>query len=168
MWRIGYPKPLVFRLYPVANSALFVRVLVWRTREDMLDYCQRMEIATGSRCQGTCTSWTRRKYTIDRRDKHVRARGRLSPMFAEVCLWRGRLGSYVTTHEFFHAAIAWGRRVKFDFRRLDAADSVNQDEERIAYVASALNAAWVAKAYPAGLYDANGDVTAKRRHDKGK
>ena len=65
----------------------------------------------------------------------------------------GLKGLQVTAaHEFFHATICWGRRIGFNWQRLDAEDSVNDDEERLAYVHGALCREFVDRAYASGLY----------------
>jgi hypothetical protein len=49
----------------------------------------------------------------------------------------------VFADELFHATIAWGRRAKFNWKRLGDDDCVNADEERITHVHGRLCRAFV-------------------------
>jgi hypothetical protein len=174
-------KPLAtFRLYPERRGGLFVRVNVWRTRAELLERerwidgkpLTRLRRRHGrSEAHGLCSSLTVQKYTG--------TRWRTLPIFAEVNLYRERLGMEVVTHELFHATAAWGRRVRFDFARLDADDSVNAAEERMAYVHGALCRQFVCRAERARLYEADrwqhaseerqrGPAARSRRRARGK
>lgn len=78
---------------------------------------------------------------------------RTLPLFAEVHLFRGDgLSMRIVTHELFHATMAYGRRIRFDFRRLDADDSVNDDEERLTYAHGDLCRQFMMRATDLGLY----------------
>lgn len=77
---------------------------------------------------------------------------RTRPIVAEVHFSRNRLSQVIVAHELFHATLAYGRRVGFDFSRLDAADSVNDDEERLAYVQGWLCREFVRRAARTGMY----------------
>lgn len=137
--------PVVFRLYPERGTSLYVRVLVWPTRHAMRMHHRREGRDGAIGAAATCTS--------GRVQRFRRGRWRTLPMFAEVNLCRERMGTEIVTHEFLHAAIAWGRRVGFDFTRLDAEDSVNDDEERLCYAHGWLCRTFVERAIAAGLYD---------------
>src|SRR5688572_4342407 len=89
--------------------------------------------------EGNCETWEQYTY---RKGKYRRR----SPCVAEINLWRGRLGIEVTTHEFFHATMAWGRRVGFDFTRLQEGSMYSMKaEERITYVHGRLCRQFVTK-----------------------
>lgn len=138
-------KPVKFRLYPEKQSRLHALVYVWPTRKEMLEaWRARNYRRAGRTCQGFCSPvevWDFRKGT-----------GRKQPLFAEVHVWRGKLTMAVVTHEMFHAAIAWARRVRFNFSRLHAEDSINDDEERLTYAHSNLCRDFMIRATDAGLY----------------
>ncbi len=74
------------------------------------------------------------------------------PCVADVHFVRRRLGMEVTTHELFHATMAWARRVRFPFARLGADDAVNADEERLTYVHGWLCRQFAVRAWDAGIY----------------
>lgn len=140
--------PLVrFRLYPEARRGLYVAVNVWETAAAMRRYARRTGDQKSARrnCHGYCAC-----YRIVR----FRARGpqRTLPVCAEVNLYAGRLTMEVVTHELFHATVQWGRRIGFDFSRLDSHDSINEDEERLTYAHSTMCKAFMIRACDAGLY----------------
>jgi len=140
--RRGGEQPLHrFRLYPEPKSRLYVRVNVWATLRAMRAYGRASYFTFGRNCVGAATQL------------RLYRNGRCQPLFCEVNLVRYHLGTEIITHEFFHAAIAWGRRVRFDFTRLNAPDSVNEDEERITYVHGRLCRQFVDRAWKAGLYE---------------
>jgi len=85
-------------------------------------------------------------------DVYPNGRTRRDPCVAEVNLCHSALGTEVVAHEMFHATICWGRRIGFDWKRLDADDSVNDEEERMAYAHGKLMREFVSRAYAAGLY----------------
>ncbi len=74
------------------------------------------------------------------------------PMFAEVNLYRAALTMRIVTHELFHATIQYGRRIGFDFSRLDANDSINAEEERLTYAHGELCRQFMVRATTLGLY----------------
>lgn len=136
-----------FRLYPELGS-LYVVVNVWATRAEMLRYSDEGDAKVGPKTDATCAGIE----VIDfKRGHHARKQ----PVFAEVNFYRGRLSIEVITHEFFHATMAWGRRVRFKWHRLGDDDSVNADEERITYVHGRLCRAFVNRANAAKLYEVN-------------
>lgn len=139
--------PHRFRLYPETGS-LYVVVNVWATRKDLLRYSDEDDAKVGPKTDATAHGLE----IIDfKRGHHARKH----PVFAEVNFYRGRLGIEVITHEFFHATMAWGRRVGFNFQRLGDDDSVNADQERITYVHGRLCRAFVNRATAAKLYEVN-------------
>lgn len=139
---------VTFRLYPESGRR-YVRVHVHPTKAAMREYWRTSE----ARFNGG--TWAGRvAYCTDVRKWFITAdgRSRRDPCVAEVNLFASRLGTAVVTHEFFHATVAWGRRIGLDFTRLDAEDSVNHDEERLAYVHGELCRQFVDRAYHVGLY----------------
>lgn len=145
--------PLVFRLHPEGRS-LFARVVVHRTKKAMREHWRRelQEVA------GLAGPWAKRiGYCREvQRWMVTPTTSRRDPCFAEVHLYASRCGTEVVTHEMFHATAAWGRRVRFDFKRLGDADSVNDDEERMAYVHGWLCRQFVDRAWAAGVYSVTG------------
>lgn len=140
------PVPLLrFRLYPEHGRSLFCTVNVWATRADYVAHMLAVGARAPHRDGASVSSFTRQRFNG--------TRWRTLPEFAEMNLMRARLGTEVITHEMLHVAIAYGRRVRFDFRRLDASDSVNADEERLCYVHGRLCREFVNRAHDAGLYD---------------
>lgn len=140
-YQLSRMKPLHrFRLYAESKSRLYVRVNVWPTLRAMRAYGRESYFSFGRDCHGAATQL------------HLYRNRRCQPLFCEVNLVRRHLGTELITHELFHAAIAWGRRVGFDFSRLNAPDSVNADEERITYVHGRLCRQFVDRAWKAGLY----------------
>jgi hypothetical protein len=141
----------VFRLYPEPGT-LFVRVRVWPTLAEVrrhvngLKRCGQTWGPSMKRALGVCTPWT----VWEVRPGHPLRR---DPCVAEVNLARGWLGTAIVTHEMYHATTEWGRRIGLDFSRLDAADSVNQDEERLADIHGELCRQFVDRAHAAGLYE---------------
>ena len=134
-----------FRLYP--EGSLYVVVNVWDSRADLLKYSDEDDTQISNRrgIQGTANA-------IEIIDIRRGRPARKKPIFAEVNLYRGMLGTEVITHEFFHATMAWGRRVGFAWQRLGDDNSVTPDEERITYVHGRLCRDFVARATAAGLY----------------
>lgn len=141
-------KPVVFRLRP-ERGALYVRVVVHPTRNAMLAHLRdRAKHGRGHGFSGaiaTCTDWIVWRV---KRGSPIRRH----PCVAEVNFFRRRLGTEIITHEFFHATIAWGRRIRFNWQRFGDDDSVNQDEERLTYVHGRLVRMFVDRAHAAGLY----------------
>lgn len=138
---------IVFRLWPERGS-LFVRVVVHPTKK-ALHARYRTDCPDGRPlgrdCIGRCTE-------VHLASTRPSGGWRRDPCIAEVHLIRSQLGMEVITHELFHATCAWARRVGFPVARLVAEDSVNEDEERIAYVHGRLCRQFVARAIDAGLY----------------
>lgn len=140
----------VFRLFPEDGSTLFVRAVVHPTKRAM---CEHWRAAGGPSFNGGswdrriayCTEWMR--WVV-----HPHGRVRRDPCVAEAHFYRARLGTEIVTHELFHATMAWGRRIGFDWLRLGADDAVNDDEERLSYVHGALCRQFVDRAYAAGVY----------------
>lgn len=150
-------SPVKFRLYPEpriagsgtrATNRLYVLVKVWPTARAMRAYARRSGDAdsAGRNVHGYCANYR----IIDYR----KAKPRTKPMFAEVNMYRGKLTMECIAHELLHATIQWARRVKFDFWRLDATDSVNADEERFVYAHGRLCRQFMSRAIDAGLYRA--------------
>lgn len=136
--------PHRFRLYV---GTLYVVVNVWETRSEMLKYAEEDDARVGPRTQALCGG-------IEIIDIEPGKPARKQPVFAEVNFYRGRLTTEVLTHEFFHATMAWGRRVRFNFRALaDDDHAVTPEEERISYVHGRLCRDFVARATRAGLYE---------------
>jgi hypothetical protein len=113
--------PVRFRLYPESRRGLYLAVFVWPTRASM----QRRWGPHPPRTDGFCHPFIVQQF--------VGGRWRTRPVVAEVHFHRARLSMEVVTHELFHATIAWARRIRFDFARLNAEDSINEDEERLTY-----------------------------------
>lgn len=142
-------RPLVFRLYPERGKrGLYIRVRVHETKRAMKAAAERV----GTRFAGG--PWGRRlAYCNEIQAHNLRAgRWRRDPCVAEVNFTKRRLGTEITTHELFHATMAWGRRVGFQFGRLGDEDSVNDDEERITYVHGWLCRQFAGRAWATGLY----------------
>lgn len=132
----------LFRLYPERQSRFFCSATVWPTLEAMRAAATWESV--GRRCHGFCSGV---------RVERVRTDGSyyLTGEFAQVHLAARWLRVGIISHEFTHAAIAWGRRRGFGFSRLGAPDSVNEDEERFCYVQSELVRQFIDRAYGAGL-----------------
>jgi hypothetical protein len=139
--------PHRFRLFPESQSVLFVVVNVWATQADMLKYAGEDDARVGGEStHGFCGG-------IEIIDFKRGKPARKQPVFAEVNLYRSRLGMNVITHEFFHATMAWGRRVRFQWSQLGDDDkAVTKDEERMSYVHGRLCAEFTRRAIAAGLY----------------
>jgi hypothetical protein len=140
--RIKARPVAVFRLYPEENSRLYCRVTVWPTLSAMRAASTWERL--GRSCRGFCSSVQRQRLT--------RGRWRTDPIFAEVHLAKDWLQTRIITHEFLHATFAFGRRIRFDWQRLDADDSVNAQEERLCYAHGELVSQFVDRAYKARLY----------------
>lgn len=139
------PEPLArFRLYPESDSRLYALVSVWSDPETMAENCA----CEGTDVHGGCCG-TLKIRVYGEAGRYERTKG----IFAEVHMHIGALGTGVLAHELFHATVAWGRRLGFDFTRLDADDSVNDDEERLAYAHGKMCADFVNRAIRAGLYE---------------
>jgi len=156
-------RPWVTRLYAEPESSLFVRVQVWPTKKSFLAYLNESQRSNGRRfgytCEGTC-SREERWFVPARKTGRPARKDRC---FAEVNLWKGKLGMEVVTHELFHATMAWAWRVKFPFDSLAEKTSKMVDEERITYVHGRLCKQLVAKGLrPGGVY-ADGAYTAKAK-----
>ena len=135
-------KPIArFRLYPEAPRGLYVLVNVWPNKDALVENCL---CAEKSDHEGCCTE----VYVTD----YGKARARTKPICAVVNLHRDLLTMGVVTHELFHATMAWGRRIGFNFSRLGADDAVNDDEERLTYAHSELCRKFMVRAIGAGLY----------------
>lgn len=115
--------PIRFRLYPdEARKGLHALVYVWPTRKAML----REGGYTGCRrTEAFCAPVDVTRYA-DSRARKLR-------LFAELHFYRDNLTMRIVTHEIFHATMAYGRRIRFDWQRLGAHDSINKDEERLTY-----------------------------------
>jgi len=143
-------KARTFRLYPEPGRTLYVRVNVHQTKKAMLEYWRASSVlgfrgGTWRNRVAYCSEWVRWTFRSDR--------ARKDPCFAEVNFYRAMLGTDIVTHEFEHATIAWGRRVNFPWARLGDEDSVNTDEERLAYVHGRLCSQFVDRAVQANVYD---------------
>lgn len=140
--------PHRFRLYPERKGSLYVVVNVWATQKEMLEYADEDDARVGGEStHGFCGG-------IEIIDIQRGRPERKQPVFAEVNLYRGRMGMDVITHEFFHATMAWGRRVRFNWQSLgDDEKAVTPDEERITYVHGRLCAEFSRRAIAAGLYE---------------
>jgi hypothetical protein len=154
-------KPWVVRLYPERHSALYCRVTVWPTKKAMREYLnERYRSASrsghfGRRTEGACSITETRTYQKGRPTI-------LDREFAEVNLWRGKLGIEIVTHELFHATMAWGKRVKFPFARLGTTELGQKDHERITYAHGEMCRQFTARGLrPGGVYKAH-DLVQKR------
>lgn len=143
-------EPFVFRLYPEEGSTLFVRVRVFETLKQMRAHAVELnrhgltDTRGWSRTMGFCTPWQR--WWVQSRTNGGRCRR--DPCVAEVSFaWR-HCTMNIVTHEFFHAALAWARRVG-----VVLADECNDDEERIAYVHGHLCRDFVLRAQAAGILE---------------
>lgn len=142
------PAPIArFRLYP-ERGARYVLVQVWPTRQAMRDHLAGWMPRPSLRyTEATCTGTTVQRYRASAR------RWVTIGQVAEVNFYRELLGMEVVTHELFHATLAYGRRIGFDWTRLGADDSVTAEEERLTYVHGRLCADFVRRAERARLYD---------------
>lgn len=138
-----------FRLYPAAPRGLYVAVNVWHTATAMRTYAARTGDASEARARGLGGYCACYRITSYRPGRPARTR----MLVAEVNLYLARITTEVITHELLHATMQWGRRIGFDFSRLDAEDSVNDDEERLTYAHSTLCRDFVRRAIAAGLYE---------------
>lgn len=107
------------RLHPEEGSTLFVRVILHKTQADMRrTYKKEHGDDVGATAEGLCFEPFR-----------------TSRLVAEVHLSEEHLDGDTIAHELFHAAIAWGRRVKVDWKSVgDAKEWVSDHEERLAWV----------------------------------
>lgn len=144
--------PVRFRLYPEPARSLYAAVIVWPTKTAMRRavsaYARQLgqSPAQHRNTGGYCAGFKVRQYPKGKRMRTL-------PIFAEVHLFAGDgLAMRIITHELFHATAEFGRRIRFDFRRLDAEDSVNDDEERLAYAHSELCRQFMIRANALGLY----------------
>lgn len=146
-----------FRLYPERRRGLYVLVFVWPSAKAMRAHAKRTgDPASGKRTvHGYCSHYIIRSYKTGRCRTH--------PLFSEVHLYRQALTMRIVTHELFHATVGWGRRVGFDFSRLDAEDSVNAPEERIAHVHDTLCSDFMRRATALGLYKDGNSRPVMRR-----
>lgn len=141
---------VTFRLYPVKDSVLYVRVNVHRTVKAMRERSAALHARgisgdkVGRGCGGFCANW--------QLWHEYGGRWQRDPCVAEVNMCLRYKGTAVSTHELFHATAAWGRRTGFNWSRLGDADAVNQDEESLAYIHGALCREYVDRAYKAGIY----------------
>lgn len=138
-------RPITFRIYPEKGTR-YALVTVWPTKRAMQNAMRRGGSRPGRHTQAFCTGV---EVIQIRKGRPQRKLG----IFAEVNFHRNRLGMEVITHELFHATIAYGRRIKFDWSRLGDDDAVNKDEERLTYVHGVLCREFVVRAQAAGLYD---------------
>lgn len=67
---------------------------------------------------------------------------------AEVNFHRAMVRIDLIVHEFFHAAICWGRKVRFDWTRFD---SDGESEEFFAYIQSCMVTQFLTQAQARGL-----------------
>lgn len=144
--------PVRIRLYAEPKSSLYALVNVWPSRAAMYAYGKRAHITMSPDCLGTCS----RRHIVSYRD----GGSRRLPIFAEVNLFRPRLGMEVVTHELFHATIAWGDRVAFRWPVLSETGGVTPEEERLTYVHGRLCRQFVDRAYAVGLYQHDTTVKA--------
>ena len=148
--RVGSSRaaPVRFRLYPESPRGLYVLVTVHPTKQAMRAHARRNREDKETQSGRTAAYIACWKTIVFRPGKPTRTK----PIFAEVNFHRGRLGMEVVTHELFHATIQWGRRIGFHFGRLDADDSINDDEERLTYAHGSLCRAFMHRATAFGLY----------------
>lgn len=140
------PRPaearrVAFTLYPMLGKRWRLIAVVHATRADLLRWCRRAGYRTSPQTDALCQGY-RRWY----------ASGRPTPDFGEVHFHRRSLSMRVVTHEMFHATVNLGRRLGVDFTRLDAPDSVNDDEELLAYAHGELCRQFMVHAERHGLY----------------
>ena len=137
--------PVRFRIYAGRKPSGFYAVCqVWPTFRAFDRNGRSKRHRCGPKTMATCT-----EVTVLNFDQGAQ---RTKPIFAELNFVRGHLTMEIVTHELFHATMAWGRRIGFDWARLGADDCVNQDEERITYVHGWLCRQFVARATTLGLY----------------
>jgi hypothetical protein len=134
-------RTVAFALQPIAGKRWRVTVVVHPTRAALQRWCRAAGYRTSRRTDGLYQG-LRRRYRS----------GRPTPDVGEVHLHRGSLSMRVVTHEMFHATVDLGRRLRFDFTRLDAADSVNDDEELLAYAHGELCRQFMVHAERHGIY----------------
>lgn len=145
------PAPVVFRLTPDPDHtpSWYVRVTIYATREAFYK-AHPGERASGTR--GLCKPYVSvKRYRKGKPPRTV-------PIVCDVFFSRECLGIDVVVHELLHAAISVGRRGYFNWSRLDARDSVNDQEEWFVHVHSRLCWEFTERALNAGLYGEAGKV----------
>ena len=143
-------QPLRFRVYPTATSRLFVRVVVYDSETTMLAASdgERLAPKPAEAVEDVPTATTREwiAWRVD-----ANGHRRRDPCVAEIHLVADRSGMRVVSHEAFHATLAWGRRIRFDWKRLGQEDGVLA-EEALAYLHGDICRIIVDRLYQAGEY----------------
>lgn len=114
-----------FRIYP-EDRALYFLIHIYDTKKDLQDKIRA--ISNGK---------------LDKRIRSGVAPTHESSLLGLIFFWRKDAETMVLTHEFFHATLAWARRVGLDFEK---------DEERLATVHGQMCAKFVRKCYDKGVY----------------
>lgn len=119
-------RVFAFRVRPHHHSRLYAEVHVYRTKEDF-DAATETTGLGGLVCPFDIIDFSKKvpgKKTV----------GRMQPQFADVYLQQEHLGVGVVSHEMFHLALAYMRRVK-----IQLGDDCDKAEERIAWVCGNFN-----------------------------
>lgn len=131
-----------FRIYPAEpRNGLYAMIHVWPTRKAML---RKGGYSECRRTEAFCSPLEIISYAT--------GKARKSGLFAEVHFYRDNLTMRIVTHEIFHATMAYGRRIKFDWQRLGADDSINSSEERLTYAHCHMCRDFMEQAIRLGLY----------------
>lgn len=141
------PRAWSCRLWPEAGSRLYVRVLIFSRRQDLVRYWRR----TGSSLFG-------RAQCLDIRRYYGRKRKRRAPIIAEITLWAGELDIGTLAHECAHAGFSWAarRRIPLSMCDLEAAAldptmAPDHPEEQVVTVIGNLTEQLVNRATASGL-----------------
>lgn len=154
MPRRSRPRPLAtFRLSPEADTARYVRVVVWPTRA-ALTRAARHYASDPRHALALC---------IDRGLEARLCRRRLPRgLVAEVHLFRAALGPGVVGHELYHATVAYGRRLGINWAVFGEVPGGAKHEERLAGVHGRLCALFARRAAALGLYADRYEAAALR------
>lgn len=135
---------VTFRIYPEPGTR-YVLVHVWPSRAAYVAHRRRCGIRVVAGEQASCMDLHVQRF--------VRGRWRRTGIVAEVNFHRRRIGTEVVTHEFFHATLAWGRRVGVRWGAIGSdAGTMTVDEERLCYAHGRLCREFVTAATAVGLY----------------
>lgn len=142
-----------FRLYPESSRGLYVRVIVFHDRAALKRCFREIGFRGWRTTAGYCLSYDRFR-VYGRGDSR---RDRRLPDFASVYVSADAMTMRIVTHELTHAAVAWGRRVGFDFASLvddpERQGSVSNGEERFVTVVGTLCSQFMTRANALGLYE---------------
>ena len=147
-WRVrsktalAVPQPIArFRIFPHPKKTLYARALVFKNKRDMLRY------ANGPKhFDAISRGITVRVYKKDGRQW-------TRPVFVEILFNRHRMRTRHIVHEFFHASMAYGRRIHLKFKELNPSNrsDVSDVEEHLAYAHDQMVTQFVDRAYKRGL-----------------